>query len=102
MPEKRTRRELRKFPAALTKRLAREGYKIERRYVNLPTIADVFAALERDEPIWVHQCWLIVRKTRQRARQAREAPTEKGRDANRAPGGGVEEVLEGGRGPYFA
>jgi hypothetical protein len=84
----RSRRELKKFPPAITRRLAAEGYKIERRYVNLPTIAEVFSAIERDEPIWVYQCWMIVRKTRQRAHRAREAPTGKGRDASRALEGG--------------
>jgi hypothetical protein len=100
MPEKRTRRELRKFPAALTKRLAREGYKIERRYVNLPTVAELFAAIERDEPIWVYQCWVIVRKTRQRARKGPQGPTGKARDASRGPEGGGMKNL-GGREPYF-
>jgi hypothetical protein len=100
MPEKRKRRELRKFPAALTRRLAAEGFRIERRYVNLPTIAEVFQAVERAEPIWVYQCWTIVRKTRQRARKARAAPNEKGRgDSPRQEGGGLKNL--GGREPYF-
>jgi len=101
MVRKAARRELRKLPASITKRLAREGYKIERRYVNLPTVPELFAAIERDEPIWVYQCWVIVRKTRQRAPQAREAPTEKGRSAKNAPEGGGMRNL-GGREPYFA
>jgi len=74
MSEKRKPSELKKFPAALRRRLAAEGYKIERKYVNLPSLADMFRAIERAEPIWVHQCWLIVRKTRQRARKRAEAP----------------------------
>jgi len=91
MPERRKRSELKKFPAALRRRLAAEGYKIERRYVNLPSIADMFRAIERAEPIWVHQCWLIVRKTRQRARKRAQAPTEMDAKAQLAPFGKVEE-----------
>jgi hypothetical protein len=86
MSEKRARSELKKFPAALTRRLAAQGYKIERGYVNLPTVAELFRAIERAEPVWVYQCWLIVRKTRKRAPQAREAPTENGREVQPAPG----------------
>jgi len=67
MSENGRHRELRKFPVALTRRLAAQGYKIERRYVNFPTDAEVWAALERDEPLWVYQCWLIVKKKRQRS-----------------------------------
>jgi len=97
MSERGARRELRKFPAALTKRLAGQGYKIERRYVNLPSVAELFAAIERAEPIWVYQCWMIVRKTRQRARQARGAPTGKGRDASRALEGEGEKIQGEGK-----
>jgi hypothetical protein len=98
MSESGRHRELRKFPVALTRRLAAKGYKIERRYVNFPSDWEIWSALERDEPIWVYQCWQIVRKTRQRARQARAAPTEKGRDASRRPERGGEEI-QGGRKP---
>jgi hypothetical protein len=98
MTEAGKRRELRKLPPSITRRLAAKGYRIERRYVNLPTIAELWTAIERNEPIWVYQCWMIVRKTRQRAHQAREAPTEKARDASRGLEGGGEEI-QGGRKP---
>jgi hypothetical protein len=91
-------RELRKFPVTLTRRLAAKGYKIERRYVNFPTMEEVWRAIERDEPLWVYQCWVISRKPRQRAHKAREAPTGKGRDASRRQEGGGEEI-QGGREP---
>jgi len=99
MSEKRQRSELKKFPAALRRRLAAEGYKIERRYVNIPTVAAVFQALALGEPIWVHQCWLISRKTRQRAHKRAQAPTEIGRESfdERLEGGGEE--IQGRRKP---
>ena len=98
MSETRARRELRKFPAALSRRLAGQGYKIVRGYPQLPSVGEIFAAIERAEPIWVYQCWLIVRRTRQRAPQARAAPTGKGRDANRAMEEGGEKN-QGGEEP---
>jgi hypothetical protein len=95
MSEIGRRRELKKFSPAITRRLAAQGYKIERRYVSLPTVAELFKAIERAEPVWVHQCWLIVRKTRKRASQSRGAPTDS--DAKRPEGGGEE--IQGGRKP---
>jgi hypothetical protein len=89
------RRELRKFPAAITRRLAARGYKIERRYVNMPTFEELWRAIERDEPIWVYQCWVVVRKTRQRVHKRAQAPTDS--DAKRLEGGGEE--IQGGRKP---
>ena len=76
MSERRKRSGLKRFPAALRRRLSAEGLKIERGYVKIPTIAEVFTALALDEPIWVHECWLITRKTRQRAHKRAQAPTD--------------------------
>jgi hypothetical protein len=95
MSESGKRRELKKFPPSLTRRLAAKGYRIERRYVNLPTVSELFAAIERQEPIWVYQCWMLVRKTRQRAHKRAQAPTDS--DAKRLEGGGEE--IQGGRKP---
>jgi hypothetical protein len=98
MSENGRRRELKKFSPAITRRLAAQGYKIVRGYAQLPTVGEIFAAIERAEPLWVYQCWLIVRKTRQRAPQARGAPTGEGRDANRAMEEGGEKN-QGGEEP---
>jgi hypothetical protein len=99
MPETGSRRELRKFSPAIYRRLTAQGYKIERRYVNFPTVAELWSAVERDEPIWVYQCWVIVRKTRQRLKPAREAPTEKGRSPTSATEEGGMNPDPGGEKP---
>jgi hypothetical protein len=69
------------FPRGLLKRLSKSGYRIERGYVSkMPTVDEVFLAIESGVPIWLHMCWLI-RKTRQRA--PRRAPAPTGTDVSR-------------------